>query len=218
MAEQPVGAQDAAPDRAEHTAENGNGAGHLGAVPPTEYPEFVPFPWHPPRPRVVIKADLLPALSVLSAVSLFGLAIGWLWSRLAPPQRMLVYPDGSTHPLTAESYHRFDDLVLFALLGLGAGLVTGLAVWFLRERRGPVIMLAATIGAVLGGWLAMTVGTSWADGRFPAPGKVKVLDVVTQGPQLESPWILLAWPLATALVYGVLAAWNAMDDLGRRLG
>jgi predicted DNA repair protein MutK len=45
-----------------------------------------------------------------------------------------------------------------------------------------------------------------------------VLDVVEQAPQLESAWVLVAWPLLTALVYGVLAAWNAMDDLGRRLG
>jgi hypothetical protein len=222
VAEQPVGAQDAAPDRAEHAAEtgagNGNGAGHPATVPPTEYPAFLPYAWQPPRPRVVIKADLLPALSVASLVSLFGIAIGWLWSRLAPPQREVVYPDGSAHPLTAESYHRFDDLVLFTLLGLGAGLVTGVAVWFLRERRGPVIMLAATAGAAFGGWLAKTVGTSWAEGRFPVPGNVKVLDVVLVAPQLESAWILLAWPLTTALVYGVLAAWNAMDDLGRRLG
>jgi hypothetical protein len=26
------------------------------------------------------------------------------------------------------------------------------------------------------------------------------------------------WPLMTALAYGVLAAMNGMDDLGRRLG
>ena len=216
MAEQPVGAQDAAPDRAEHAG--GNGAGHSGSVPPTAYPAYLPVPWQPAPPRVVIKADLLPALSVLSLVSLFGLAVGWLWSRLAPPQRMVIYPDGSAHPLTSESFHRFDDLVLFTLIGLGAGLVTGIAVWFLRERRGPVIMLAATIGAAFGGWLAMQVGTAWAGGRFPVPGNLKVLDVVVKGPELESAWILLAWPLTTALVYGVMAAWNAMDDLGRRLG
>jgi hypothetical protein len=218
VAEQPVGAQDAAPDRSSSAGENGNGAGSPGPVPPTEYPEYLPFPWQPPVPRVVIKADLLPGLSVLSLVSLLGLAVGWLWSRLAPPQRMVVYPDGTAHPLTAESYHRFDDLVLFTLIALAAGLVTGLAVWYLRERRGPVIMLAATIGAAFGGWLATKVGTAWADGRFPAPGNVKVLDVVLTAPELESAWVLVAWPLTTALVYGVLAAWNAMDDLGRRLG
>jgi hypothetical protein len=167
---------------------------------------------------VVIKADLLPALSVLSTVSLLGLAVGWLWSRLAPPQRLVIAQDGSPVPLTAESYHRFDDLVLFALLGFAAGLVTGLGVWFLRERRGPVVMLAAVGGSAFGGWLAMQVGVAWAEGRFPVAGKVEVLDVVVRAPQLESVWVLLAWPLAAALTYGVMAAWNSMDDLGRRLG
>ena len=215
MAEQPVGAQDAAPSRDEHAA--GNGQATSGAVPPTQYPYYYPAAWEPPHPRVVIRKDLLPALSVLSAVSVFGLALGWLWSRLAPPQRMVITQDGTPVPLTAESYHRFDALGLFVLLGLAAGFVTGVAVWYLRERRGPVIMLAATAGSAIGGWLAMQVGTSWAEGRYPVGSNLEVLDVVVKAPQLESGWGLLAWPLTTALLYGVLAAWNSMDDLGRRL-
>lgn len=216
MADQPVGAHDAAPSREEHAA--GNGQAAPGPVPPSEYPAYYPAPWAPEHPRVVIRADLLPALSVLSAVTVLGLAIGWLWSRLAPPQRLVITQDGTPVPLTAESYHRFDDLVLFVLLGLAAGFVTGVAVWLLRERRGPVIMIAATLGSALGGWLAMQVGTAWAEGRYPVASDVKVLDVVVKAPQLESGWALLAWPLTTALLYGVLAAWNSMDDLGRRLG
>jgi hypothetical protein len=216
VAEQPVGAQDAAPSGTEPAG--GNGAVAPGPVPPTEYPAYLPVAWHRERPRVVIKADLLPALSVASTVALLGLVVGWLWSRLAPPQRMVISQDGTPVPLTGESYHRFDDLVLFTMLGLAAGVVTGVAVWFLRERRGPVIMIAATVGSALGGWLAMQVGTAWAEGRYPVGSKVEVLDVVEQAPQLESAWVLVAWPLLTALVYGVLAAWNAMDDLGRRLG
>ncbi len=216
MAEQPVGAQDAAPSREGHAA--GNGQTAPGPVPPSQYPAYYPMPWEPPRPRVVVKADLLAALSVFSTVSVLGLAVGWLWSRLAPPQRMVITQDGTPAPLPAESFHRFDDLVLFVLLGLAAGFVTGVAAWYLRERRGPVIMIAATAGSVLGGWLAMRVGLAWAEGRFPVAGEVKVLDVVLKAPQLESVWGLLAWPMTTALLYGVLAAWNSMDDLGRRLG
>jgi hypothetical protein len=47
---------------------------------------------------------------------------------------------------------------------------------------------------------------------------VAQLDVVPEAPHLETIWGLLAWPLATALAYGMLAAWNGMEDLGRRLG
>jgi hypothetical protein len=201
VAEQPVGEQ-AAPDRG------------------PEYPVFPPaeYAWRPPVPRVVIKRDLLPAVSVLSTVALLGLAIGWLWSRLAPPQRKIITQDGQAAGLTDESYHRFDGLVIFMLLCLAAGVVVAVAVWFLRERRGPVVMLAATAGGALGGWLAMSVGTSLANGQWPAPAKVEPLDIVSVPPMIESAWAIMLWPLATALVYGVVAAMNGMDDLGRRLG
>jgi hypothetical protein len=197
VAEQPVDTQDRGP----------------------EYPIFpTAYAWHPPAPRVVVKADLLPAVSILSTVSLLGLAVGWLWSLLAPAQRKLIYPDGQAYPLTDESYHRFDDLVVFMFLCLAAGVVTGVGTWYLRERRGPVVLLAAVIGSAVGGWLATSVGTAWAEGRWPAPTSVEPGDVVTVAPMLESGWALIAWPLMTALAYGVLAAMNGMDDLGRRLG
>jgi hypothetical protein len=200
VSEQPVGEQDA-PHRE------------------PEYPIYPnPVQWRPPTPKVVIRRDLLPAVSVLSSVVLLGLAVGWLWSLLAPPQRKVITQDGQAASLTDESYHRFDDLVVFMLLGLAAGVVTGIAVWYLRERRGPVVMLAAVAGGALGSWLAQSVGKSWAEGRWPVPKSVKALDIVSVAPVLESAWPLILWPLATALSYGVLAAMNGMDDLGRRLG
>jgi hypothetical protein len=183
-----------------------------------EYPNFPsPYVWHPPVPRVVVKRDLLPAVSVLSTVALLGLAVGWLWSRLAPPQEKVIAPSGAAVPPIDYSYHNFDDLVIFMLLCLAAGAVTGVAVWYLRERRGPVVMLAATAGSALGGWLAQSVGTAWAESRWPVPQRVEPLDMVSVAPVLESAWGLLLWPFATALMYGVLAAMNGMDDLGRRL-
>jgi hypothetical protein len=199
VSEQPVGEQ-AAPHRE------------------PEYPTYPPpYEWQPPVPRVVIKRDLLPAVSVLTTVALLGLAVGWLWSRLAPPQRKVITQDGQQASLTDESYHRFDDLVIFMLLCVAAGVVAAVAVWFLRERRGPVVMLAACGGGALGGWLAMQVGKAWAAGRWPVPSSVKPLDIVSVAPVLESAWGLMLWPLATALIYGMLTAVNGMDDLGRRL-
>ena len=200
MSEQPVGEQ-AAPHRE------------------PEYPIFPPPPvWRPPVAKVVIKRDLLPAVSVLSTIAVLGLAVGWLWSRLAPPQEKVITQTGVAVPPIDYSYHKFDDLVIFMLLAMAAGLVSGVAVWYLRERRGPVIMLAATAGSALGGWLAMRVGTAWGDGRWPVPAKVEPLDIIQVAPVIESPWVLLLWPMMTALAYGILAAMNGMDDLGRRLG
>jgi len=170
------------------------------------------------RPRVVIRADLLPAVSVLSMVSLLGIPLGWLWSRLAPPQRVRILDEPPPVPLQLESWHRFDDLVIFMLLGLAAGVLTGAAVWLLRERRGPVVLVAAVAGSLIASWLGARLGLTFADGMYALPTPPGLGEVVEQAPRLESGWTLLAQPLTAALVYGVLAAWSGNDDLGRRLG
>lgn len=189
---------------------------------PSEVPLYplygVPY-YLPPQPksRVVIKADLLPAVSVLSLVSLVGVPLAWLWAQLAPSQLKQVTQRG-VFPLTAESYHRFDSMAVFVLLGFGAGLVVGVAVWFMRERRGPVTMIAAVLGSLGGAYLATLMTGMFTGWIYEVPSATNVGDVVEVAPTLESVWVILAQPLATALAYGVLAAWNGMDDLGRRLG
>lgn len=176
------------------------------------------FVHHRPRPRVVVGRDLLPAFLLMSLLSMLGVPVGWLWSRIAPPENVLAYQNGQLLPVQLESYHRFDDLVIFVLIGLAVGLATGAAVWLLRERRGPVVMLAAVLGSAVAAWLGMRLGLSFADGHYAVSGAPQVGAVLPQAPRLESSWVILAQPLATALAYGALAAWNGMDDLGRRLG
>jgi Protein of unknown function (DUF2567) len=185
--------------------------------PPMAVSELMVLLPQPRRPRVVVKRDLLPAVSVLSTVALSGLLVGWLWSVLAPAQRTIVV-DGPRVPLLDEDYHRFDDLIIFVLIGLGAGLVIGGIVWLLRERRGPVVMIAAVIGSALAAWLATKVGVSWAAAHYAVTGNPGNRTIFSQAPVLESMWVMLAQPLATALAYGTMTAWNGMDDLGRRLG
>ncbi|GAA1238905.1 DUF2567 domain-containing protein [Prauserella halophila] len=171
------------------------------------------------RPKVVVKADLLPAISVVSFVALLGIPVGWLWSLLAPPQRMRVM-GGETGelPLQLESWHRFDALAVFLLLGLAAGIAVGVVVWLLRERRGPVILVAAVLGSLVSAWLATQMGLSFAGSRYAITDPPEVGTVVEAAPVLETGWAVLAQPLTTALVYGMLAIWNSRDDLGRRLG
>lgn len=170
------------------------------------------------RPRVVIKADLLPAVSIVSLVSLLGLPLGWIWSRIAPPERMGVASNGQYLWLTDEDYHRFDDLAVFVLLGLGAGLLVGVAVWLLRERRGPTVLLAAVLGSLIAGYLAMKTGVSFAGSHYPLPSALSAGQLFNKAPVLESGWSIIAQPLGAVLVYGMLAAWSGTADLGRRLG
>lgn len=167
---------------------------------------------------VPVKADLLPAVSVVSLVGLLGIPLGWLWARLAPTQRMrVVTEDGRLVPLQLESWHRFEDMAVFLLLGLSAGVVAGTVVWLLRGRRGPVTLLAVVGGSALAAWLAMRIGLAFAGARYPVADSPELGAVIERAPVLESQWVLLAQPLTAALAYGVLAAWNGHDDLGRRL-
>lgn len=185
-------------------------------IPPV-LPQWV-LDFHPRRPRVVVKRDLLPSFCLAGALSVLALPLGWLWARLAPGQNKVVQDGGKLIPVGGESYHALDALMVFVMLGLGAGLLTGIAVWLLRERRGPVIMLAAVVGSALAAYLGQKTGTGMAGDRYAITGQLTIGDTIMTAPILETWWGVVAWPMATALAYGCLAAWNGLDDLGRRLG
>jgi hypothetical protein len=168
---------------------------------------------------VAIRSDLVPAISVASTAALVGVPLAWIWSRIAPAIPGVLTTSGQPVPLPSPyGYHRFDDLAIFVLIGLGAGLATGVAMWMLRQRRGPVVLVAGVLGALLGAWLAMHTGLSLAAAHYalaqaPKPGTVFLI-----APRLETAAGIIAQPLGTALAYGVLAAWSSTNDLGRRMG
>jgi hypothetical protein len=170
------------------------------------------------RPKVVVKADLLPAISIALLLAVFGLPLGWIWSRIAPPQRVGVSNTGQVLPLVDETYHVWDDVAIYLLMGLAFGIVAGVVIWLLRERRGPTVMIAAVLGALAAGWLMTKTGVSFAAGDYTVPSGLKVGSLFDVAPQLDTGWILLAAPLGVALAYLVLAAWSGSEDLGRRLG
>ncbi len=187
-------------------------------IEPLPEPPYV-YHYVRPRPKVVVKRDLLPGLVVLLTTFAFGLPAGYLWSWLAPAQLKIVSPnDNKFYPIGVESFHRLDALMVFVLIGLGAGTITGIAVWLLRQRRGPVAMLAMTAGSFAAAWFSQYLGGNLAAGAYPMPSTIKPNDTLLVAPSLETWWGILAWPLAAALAYGCCAAWNGLDDLGRRLG
>lgn len=167
-------------------------------------------------PRAFSRADLLGAAGVLPLVALLGLPLAWIWSRLAPPQNSLLQADRTLIALPPESQHRFDDLAVFVLLGVAAGVLSGVAVWLLRRRRGPLVLLALAAGSLAAAWLALRVGVVFADGRYADAVRAAAPDtVVSAAPRLESAWAVIVQPLAAVLTYGVATATNGLDDLGR---
>ena len=170
-----------------------------------------------PPPPAFSCADLRPALGTFAAVTVLGLPLGWVWSRLAPPERVQVVAGGDLVPLLGESEHRFDAFALFVLLGFAAGVLAAVAVWMLQENRGPVMLLGAMAGSLVAGWLAMQLGESLAGGVYgdvslaAGPGRT-----AARPPVIESSWALLAAPFALAVTYSALVAWNGPDDLDRQ--
>ena len=172
-----------------------------------------------PRPRVVVRADLLPALRVLCVVAMLGLPLGWLWSRLAPAEIVSVVAGrrageiGLT-PLLGQSEHRFDAMAAFVLFGLAAGVLTGVALWLVRSLRGPVVLIGAVLGSLAAAWFAMRIGLWLAGWRYPL-GDFRLGDVVTRAPVLASAWVIVVQPFGVAVAYSLAVSWHGSDDLGR---
>ncbi|MBA8823457.1 hypothetical protein FHX42_000786 [Saccharopolyspora lacisalsi] len=172
--------------------------------------------WSRQTPRVVVKADLLPALIALVSVSLLGVPLGWLWSRLAPAHASVLTSGGELSMMPVESYHRFDALAVFLLITASAGVLLGALLWLVRSRRGPVVLVAGVLGSLACAWLASKLGTMFAGGLHPMPAEPQVGELITMPPEIDTPSAVLLQPFALALVYGLATSWNALDDLGRR--
>jgi hypothetical protein len=194
----------------------GAASGRAVSTEPSSAAEARPLPPPSLRPKVVVVADLLPALSVLSTVSLTGLPLAWLWSRLAPPTRIRVTEEGALVALRTESYHRFDGIAIFLLLTFAVGVLIGAVVWTIRRRRGPVVLVAAVLGSMIAAWLTATTGLSLAAELFPPPDQFAAGTLFNRAPVLDVPWLPLLAPMGTAFAYGVATAWNGAEDLGRR--
>lgn len=171
-----------------------------------------------PRPqtvRMLVKADLLPAVRVLAVVGLLGLPLGGVWALLAPTQKSLVTRTGEIVPVLVEGFHEFDALAIFMLLSAAAGVLTGAALWMLRGLRGPVVLIAAVIGSFVAAWLGMAAGMWFASLMYSVPPSLPAGEIVRASPELHTVTAVLCQPLAMALTYGFAASWNGLDDLGR---
>jgi hypothetical protein len=173
-----------------------------------------------------------PIITVTLGLSATGVLIGGLWAWIAPPIHAVVAITRSgerVHDyLGTESQHFFVAPCLMLGLFTVVAVVAPVLLWQWREQRGPGMVIALSIGLVTAASAAAAVGAllvrlRYGDVNFdaiPLGGDHKVAYVIQAPPVFfaRSPLQIattLMWPAGTAaLVYAVLAAAHARDDLG----
>ena len=174
------------------------------------------------------RAIVIAALGFSAA----GVVIGGLWAWIAPPIHVVVALTRAgerVHDyLGTESQHFFDAPCLMLGLLTAVAVVAPVLAWQWREHRGPRTVVGLTIGMVITAVIAAAVGALLVRLRYgalnvdavPLFGRPSVSYAVQAPPvffglaPLQAAATLL-WPVAiAALVYALLAAGNARDDLG----
>lgn len=176
------------------------------------------------RARAIIIAAL--------GFSATGGLIGGLWAWIAPPIHVIVAITRAgerVHDyLGTESEHFFNAPCLMLGLLTAVAVVAPVLAWQWRESRGPRMVVGLSIGMVIVAAAAAAVGVLGVRLRYgasnfdavPLFGKPAVAYVVQAPPVFFGPGPLqavltLLWPAAiAALVYALMAAGSARDDLG----
>ncbi|GAA0566891.1 hypothetical protein GCM10010172_58450 [Paractinoplanes ferrugineus] len=166
----------------------------------------------PRRPwRRTALATVLGAAAVLALGAPFGL----LWAWLAPSVPVINTGSGIViNDSSPEEYIAADGW--YTLLGLGFGLLVGIAAWMLMRRdRGPFLLLGVVAGALGAGylvapWIGEMIGRDdyrhWSEtagkgATFLAP------------PEVHSTGPLLVPAFAAAIVLTLLSGWSNDPDL-----
>ncbi|MDR1799034.1 MAG: hypothetical protein LBR19_03990 [Bifidobacteriaceae bacterium] len=149
---------------------------------------------------------LAPALGLMAAQALVGLALGYAWLRLAP--RPQAYWTGYTwYSPEVTGFGAAQD-VLFGALTVLPGLAAGvcLVLWAARPWA-AVRTLLVLVGAAVGSGATWLVGAlashAWAGGWA-------VGDTVTAPVNLTSPGVALLWPVLAALVPALVLSIRAL--------
>ncbi|OBG32309.1 DUF2567 domain-containing protein [Mycobacterium sp. E3198] len=191
------------------------------AGPPTVGPTGVP---RAARRRAIGAAAL--------GVTATGAVIGALWAWIAPPIHAVVAITRAgerVHDyLGTESEHFFTaPCLMLGLLTVLAVVATAL-VWQWRRHRGPAMVLALSLGMVAAAAVAAATGVLLVRLRYGAvnfdavslSGSPAVAYVIQAPPVFFAQKALqvamtLMWPAGVAaLVYALMAAADARDDLG----
>ena len=132
--------------------------------------------------------------------------LGLLWGHVVP--HPLYYPSGHQLNLVigdAKPLVRADGWFL-VITGV-AGLVSGLAAFFLARQSDVGATIGLAIGGIAAGWLAWRVGHAWTGGLQPVQLALKPDDTkATLAADLGARGVLFAWGVAAVAMQGVLYA------------
>ncbi|MFC1403820.1 MULTISPECIES: hypothetical protein [Streptacidiphilus] len=169
-------------------------------APPPEYP---PVPAPAGKPQRSVRTEALIAVLLLAGSALLGVLAGFLWHWLAP--KVPLYADSSAVYLKdPEGEQAIGADGTFAIIGGCAGLLAGaVAYWLSRRRQGGVtVALGLVAGGLLGGYIAMKLGTALGPGgNVIATAKSVPTGSTFYGPlKLTAKGVLLTWPAAAMVV------------------
>jgi hypothetical protein len=185
------------------------------ASPPTGAGGEADLWYEPEKPAGPgLRTELIEAAVVTAVMALLGGALlGVLWWWLAP--HVPLVSDGSAvyfKDTEGEQAAGVDGT--FTLLALGAGALSALVVFLLRRSGGVPLVVALTVGGLLGAVLAWRLGV-WLGPETDVAARAKE---VGQGVTFSAPLklgakgALLAWPLAGLLVHlGLTALFGPRD-------
>lgn len=161
-----------------------------------------------------LKTELIEAAVVTLVMALLGGALlGVLWWWLAP--HVPLVSDGSAvYFKDTEGEQAVGVDGTFTLLALGMGAVSALVAFLLRRRGGVPLVVALTVGGLLGAVLAWRLGV-WLGPETDVAARAKEVGrgVTFSAPlKLAAKGALLAWPLAGLLVHlGLTALFGPRD-------
>ncbi|MFF3486239.1 AAA family ATPase [Streptomyces sp. NPDC002701] len=160
-----------------------------------------------------MRTELREAAVVAVAMAVGGALLGFLWWWLAP-HVPLVSDSTTVYLKDTEGEQAVAVDGTFTLLALAFGLVSALAVFLLRRRGGIALVVALTVGGLLGSLLAWRLGI-WLGPSQDVVGRAKEAGVgVTFDAPLElgAKGALLAWSVSALLAHLGLTALFAPRD------
>ncbi|WP_413756772.1 AAA family ATPase [Streptomyces sp. MMBL 11-3] len=159
------------------------------------------------------RTELREAAVVTVALTVAGLLLGVLWWWLAP-HVPLVSDSSAVYLKDTEGEQAIGVDGTFTLLALAFGLVSAVVVFLLRRRGGIALIVALTVGGILGSLVAWRLGI-WLGPTQDVVGHAKEVGkgVTFDAPlELGAKGAMLAWSVAALLVHLGLTALFAPRD------